>query len=623
MRNRRRLAFVGLLAALSLTSVALPNALATQAPPAPAFTYATMSDGVRIALSVSLPAGYQPGTRWPTLFMMDGYEGAAGPVDPAEYGNHYVTIHASIRGTGCSGGRFDLFDRRSADDGREIIDGWIPAQPWSDGDVGIIGHSYPGLTGFFVAETNPQHLRATAVSGLIDDLYRGITYIGGIPDTGFPLVWTGIARPYAEQSGNLGRYAKGDPVCAADIATRPAPNALDDPFINGLASREDSTWWAAHSLITYIAGITKPIHITQQYQDEQTGPRGGTVLWQHIPAGVPKRLVLTNGVHATHYALHADDVAWLDCWILRHGRQCPGDIADPARRVQVHFETTGSGNNPDKDHVNPPFVSSDWPLPQTAWQRDFLHGDGTVSTAAPTKAEAARTYVAPPEGRQGYASGAGAADALGDPFEALVDNAWSKDYGPADSSSGPDELTWTRRFDSQTTIAGPIEADLWLKSSAPDTDVFVQLLDVDANGNEQYLQRGVLRASYRAVDQLRSERVTTGPFKDTIYRPYHPFTNAALLTPEQAVPLHIEVFPVGHVFRPGHRLVVQVYSPPFIDELYSYDSAQPAAVNTILSDPAHPSSLLLPVLPATPPIAVTAPACGAQTGIRCVKPLLG
>ena len=82
--------------------------------------------------------------------------------------------------------------------------------------------------------------------------------------------------------------------------------------------------------------------------------------------------MLTNGVHATHWAVHADDLAWLDCWILRRGRSCPGDIADPARRVQLHFETTGSGDNPDQDRVNPPYVSRDYPLPETAWQRDYL-----------------------------------------------------------------------------------------------------------------------------------------------------------------------------------------------------------------------------------------------------------
>ena len=69
-------------------------------------------------------------------------------------------MHASVRGTGCSSGEFDLFSWRSALDGKEIIDNWIPNQPWSNGDVGLLGHSYGGITGFMVAATQPQHLKA-------------------------------------------------------------------------------------------------------------------------------------------------------------------------------------------------------------------------------------------------------------------------------------------------------------------------------------------------------------------------------------------------------------------------------------------------------------------------------
>ena len=175
--------------------------------------------------------------------MMDGYEGGAGYLEPGAYANRYVMIHASLRGTGCSGGRFDLFDRRSAYDGYDIIENWIVKQPWSDGKVGIIGHSYPGLTGFLVATTDPPHLTAIAVSGLIDDTYRGISYPGGVPNPGFPLVWTALLRPGQELYGNMPRFMREDPTCEEDIATRPAPDVLDDPLVNGAASREDSQWW--------------------------------------------------------------------------------------------------------------------------------------------------------------------------------------------------------------------------------------------------------------------------------------------------------------------------------------------------------------------------------------------
>src|SRR5690348_570348 len=74
------------------------------ATPAPSYTFATMPDGTKIALAVSYPRGFHAGKQWPALFMMDGYEGGGGPLDPKEWANRFVLVHASVRGTGCSGG---------------------------------------------------------------------------------------------------------------------------------------------------------------------------------------------------------------------------------------------------------------------------------------------------------------------------------------------------------------------------------------------------------------------------------------------------------------------------------------------------------------------------------------
>lgn len=614
----RRLCVVALLAGAALAPIA------TAAPPRvpPVFGYALMPDGVRLAVVTTFPRGYVPGrARWPALFEMDGYEGGAGPVDPSYWGDRYVVVHASIRGTGCSGGRFDLFDGQTARDGRYLIDGWMSHQPWSNGRVGIVGHSYPGLTGFAVAETNPRHLVAVAVSGLVDDLYRGLAYLGGVPDGGFPVAWPLLLRPAQEYDGNLSRYGSDQPSCATALTGRQAPAPLDDPALNGAIGREDGVWWQAHSLITGIAGIRRPVHVVSTYQDEQTGPRGGVELWRHLPPDVPKRIVLTNGVHATHEVAHADEVAWLDCWLLHDGRGCPGGISDPKRRVQIRFDTTGPGNNPFADKTNPPYEAADYPLPQSAWSRLYLHGAGTLSTTAPKATEPGRTFVALPVGRSAYLSGAGVADSTGDAFERLVDSAYRDGYGQLTTATGPDAVSWRLPVSRPLTIAGPLEADLWMTSTAPDTDVFVEVMDVGRDGSVSMLQRGLLRASFRAVDRSRSELVATGGHRGELLVPFHPFVNPTLLTPGAATLLRVEIFPLGHVFRAGHSLVVAVTSPPVMDELNGYASLQPPAVDTILSGPGHASSLLVPFLPVAPQVLRSAPACGDLTGVRCATPV--
>jgi putative CocE/NonD family hydrolase len=215
-RARRGAAIVVLAAA-----AAIPAAPAEAAPT----HYVRMSDGASIAINVKVPEHCTSATPCPTFFEMSGYESgsdegktpaghladATGLPFPLQTGtraahashvdDRYVTVLASVRGTGCSSGEFDLFSLRSALDGKEVIDDWIANQPWSNGDVVIFGHSYSGLTGMFVASTRPQHLRAVSASGLFADMYRDIVYPGGVTNYGFPLLWTGAIRPVYDVGG--------------------------------------------------------------------------------------------------------------------------------------------------------------------------------------------------------------------------------------------------------------------------------------------------------------------------------------------------------------------------------------------------------------------------------------
>jgi uncharacterized protein len=664
--------------------------------PAPTYSYATVSDGTEIAVVVSYPAGYAAGQRYPTLFEMDGYDGGGGPLDPAQWANRYVMVHASVRGTGCSTGQFDLFSWTDADDGAQIVERWIPDQPWSDGDVGIIGHSYPGITGFMTAERigydlaqpgyvsslpgGVNHLEAVAVSGLVDDLYSGLTYMGGIPDLGFPLLWAGGERPESELTGNLSRIESstkaGDPSCLEAYAQHelgldplnPDLTPLaDNPIVNGALDQTNGPWWSSHSLDTYLSWLAytdAPIHVDQQYQDEQTGPRGGERLFQEIESmdehivssggpPLPYRIVFTNGRHDSAGPVYQpDEQNWLDCYEAGLPSAClslgqPDDdwqawtdgghggttyastsTTDPCpgESVVMYFETTGnfdSTSETSNEKWNPPLCASAFPLPDTSWTRYFLDTDGSLSSSSPGSG-GSRTYVSSTVGPDDY---------LG-PTETGLDAAdvplYEKGLGPVLSSPGPEELSYqTAPFSTDTTLEGPIEADLYATSSDPDTDYFVQLIDVGPGGSEQFLQYGLLRASFQAVDPSGSQCVapstgapeSCGADGAEMIWPDHPYTASNLLVPEQTYEVNIEVFPLGWVFRPGHSLLVTISAPPAIDQLYSWAaSARPPGVNTILSGAPHPSSILLPLVAADPDLPATAPACGAQEGVRCTTP---
>ena len=631
-RGRRILgAVVGLALAgplVAVTSTAVHPEAALAAPTG----YVTMSDGTSIAVNVRMPTNYVAGRRYPTIFEMSGYDGGSAnggtlakdvglgnipgasslpiPIEDSRqltdvFNGDYVTVHASVRGTGCSSGEFDLFSPRSALDGKEIIDNWIPKQAWSNGDVGIIGHSYGGITGFMIAETRPARLKAASLSGLIDDVYRALVYPGGVSNYGFPLAWTGGIRPAYDVLGGLlpgivrPQRPFDDPNrqldCGLNVLGK-SRTVTNEPLIQGL-SEVDGPWYRERSLITNLDKINVPMHITGAYQDEQTGPRGQANLFEHLPRGVPKRLILTNGDHNTESTapygvpeIVADRKAWMDQWV----RGVPGGFtASPT--VTVFFETHKEGATL---RPNGRLDSANFPLTQTTFTDWYLHGDGTLSTTPPPGPESDRGYVHGTK-RQFWSYQAGGS--VGPPIT---------------TAEGPDELTWrTDPVAQDTAIAGPIAATLWAKSAAGDTELFVEVTDEAPDGSVTYLQRGLLKASHLAYDDARSDHTADG----RIYRPYHTHTSPQQIDPNSVHEYLVEVWPVGHVFRAGHRIAVKVHSPPFIDSFYAYVPRTLPGVNTILSAPSMPSRIMLPMIPVSAIQGLGAPLpCGAQEAVRCV-----
>ena len=161
---------------------------------------------------------------------------------------------------------------------------------------------------------------------------------------------------------------------------------------------------------------------------------------------------------------------------------------------------------------------------------------------------------------------------------------------------------------------GPSTATLYVSSTAVDTEIFVQLIDQGPDGSRYYIQRGMLRASHRAIDRLSSDRTRSG----RIYRPHRPHTNPTPIEPGRVYEYVVEIFPVGHVFRPGHRLVVKVHTPPAVDSYYVYVPKRPAGINTVLHDAKHPSHVMLPFVPLTGARLGPAPKPCSLMEVRCV-----
>ena len=556
------------------------------------FTFATMSDGVKIALAVGYPRGFDLADRsrkWPAIFQTCGYAFVTGPTDPAQFGDRYVTVNASIRGTGASGGALSPWRPRTWQDGYEIIENWIVKQPWSNGRVGIHGYSWPGLMGFLTATTQPPSLKAVCVGGLIDDFYRGISYIGGIRNCGFPVDWLNnyyaADGPFGSGLAAMGARGLDKEGYLAVVNSRPARDLTKDMLWLVLHELFDGPKWHEQNLATYASRIRAPILIGHAWQDEQTGPSGWQ-LWKRIPDEVPKRLVLTNGNHGVWPDRDTEQINWFARWLLDDGE---GKAPDSVGRVACYFETSNRPQANARFHGEP-LRAADFPFPQTRWTRYYLRSGNRLLLSPGEKAEPPGSYYvghSAPIGRNRRA-------------------------------------TYSMEFPKPTAVCGPAVLMLWAELTTIDTDFFVLVADLAPDGQLYGLQRGLLRASHRAVDAERSDYVDNGGQKQLI-RPHHPHISLQPVTPHEPTEYAIEIPAFGHVFRPGHKLAVVIMQPMEGDPVgitksgapsYRYDSHPPPGTVTILHDAAHPSSLLLPVLPELPRLPDPPVPLDQQAGIQ-------
>jgi predicted acyl esterase len=245
---------------------------------------------------------------------------------------------------------------------------------------------------------------------------------------------------------------------------------------------------------------------------------------------------------------------------------------------------SGSGNH------SHPLVAADFPLPQTRWTQYFLRSGNELSQTAPEKTESPDRYRV-----------------------------------THDASLGDGQrVGYLLSFAQPTAICGPAVLTLWAKLTTLDTDFYVLLADEAPDGTVYGLQRGLLRASHRAINTEKSVYVESRGEK-LLIQPYHPHDRVEPVPPHEPLEYQIEIFAVGHVFRPGHKLALFITKPPAGDLIgitrsgepsYRYDSHPPPGTVTILHDAEHPSSLLLPVLPELPPVSADPVPLGQQAGLQ-------
>lgn len=540
------------------------------------FGYITMADRVRLAYVVYLPRAKG---RFPAVLQYEPYEGGgSGPRSWWPAGmwlkNGYAVVFANVRGSGCSQGALDVFGPHEGPDGAAIVD-WIGTQPWSDRRVGMIGVSYPGFTQILVAAQHPKFLRAITPSAVTASQYSEVVYPGGMLNVGFIAEWSLHDQPASEALGVKVRVGWGDKECKSNYLAHPAPHNL----LQARAHPFFDQWWQSRSLETYVGQVAVPTFISGTWQDNATESSGITELYERLQG--PKRLSMSPGGHTWVYAttaLQQDLVRWMDRWVkgVRNG-------IDGEPPVTIYWESKGY----------PPVASwttrySSWP-PQTAEVRTFWLTSAAGLSASPpadSPADAKGLSYTFPTG----------VELIGDNTQFAV---------PPDPNGS---LTWTGApFDHDVTILGRVRVRFYAASQNPDTDFEIDLHDVYPNGDIQYLQRGLLRASLRAVDQDES----------TPDHVAHAYRTPEYLVPGRIYQIQLSLPPLGAVLRQGHRLQLLILAPsPIPQPAWGLLPVNMPGQNTIYASARYPSEIVVPTIPGAS-AAGPEPACGSTASQPC------
>ncbi|HVN50897.1 MAG TPA: CocE/NonD family hydrolase, partial [Acidimicrobiales bacterium] len=617
------------------------------------FNYIPTRDGTLLSANITFPTNGSPGP-WPVLVDYSGYDPSQPGGPPSEAAmfpfQGYVVVGINMRGTGCSGGAFDYFETLQDLDGYDAIE-TLAHQTWSNGNVGMVGISYMGISQLFVAQTRPPHLRAITPLSVIADTVRSTLAPGGILNTGFAVPWAQdrdeSAQPEAHQwvKNEIATEAShGVTTCKDDQQLRlQSVSAVDQidhtkyytPDLDALAPR------------TFVHKIDVPTYLGGAFQDEQTGGEWSTMIPDFAP-GTPLKVFMTNGTHVESLA-GQDFTHLLEFVDFYVGKRIPkvspllllgapfvlqgifGGSPIPIQQSQYASYSSysaalaayqaapevrlvwenGAGAAPGEPVGTAESQFRAWPVPGTIATPMYLQPDGKLAGAPSTvpdgQPRAWSSYVYDPSSKRPST------------FDGSTDAIWT-----AETQTGPD-VHWnplvegdslsfvTQPYTKLTAYAGEGSVDLWLRSTALDTDLETTLTIVRPDGKETYVQSGWLRASDRAID----------PAQSTELYPFHPFTQAAAanLPKGKFVLARVELFPFAALLRPGDRLRLDVEAPGGNQPFWQFQTLPPVGhqVNDIGHSVGMPSRVVLPLLPDVlrPTAPVTDPPCPSLRNEPC------
>ncbi len=531
-----------------------------------------MSDGVVLKANLFRPSG---DGRFPTILVRTPYgKGTAITTGYQAFVDHgYAVLVQDVRGRYDSAGEFDAW-KQEGPDGNDTID-WIARQSWSNGKVGMIGGSYVGIVQWKAALMNNPHLKAIfpVVSGYDD--YRDRFYSpGGAFKLGHRLQWVADnLHPPNFTPPAFQNYIWHLPINTADVFAAGQRSELY--FQAAIAHPTYDDFWKRMSVREHLDKIKIPVFSVGGWYDNfgqsdleafsalrAAGKQAYTVIgpWPH---NMSTPFPGVDFGPDSKFPVLQFQLEWFDRWMKdKEFRHAP-------------LKIFVMGQNRWRDE-------KEWPLRRAKLTPFYLHSKGSANTVYGNGEVSRRGPLRDSSDKFTY-----------DPMKpvqtlggAICCNPKIFPWGPMDqrpAEQRKDVLVYTSTpLKQKLEVTGPIRVQLFVATSAQDTDFTAKLVDVFPDGMARNLTDGLQRLRYRK----------------------------SLEKPELAVPgevyqISVDAGVTSNVFLPGHRIRLEVSSsnfPRFDRNLNTGRSLMAetevrVAQQTVHHSRKYPSHILLPVVP--------------------------
>lgn len=564
---------------------------------------AVMRDGTKLYADVFRPDG---DGRYPVLLQRMPYNKAFLPLsslvlDPIAAAHEgYVVIIQDVRARFASEGDSFYIYKNEFTDGYDSVE-WAAGLPYSNGNVGMFGLSYMGMTQFQAAVMQPPHLKAIFPITWGTNVFM---YRGGALELGLLGSWSlATIGPNA-----VIRAKKGKEDFVKEFME--LIHAIDNIEVEAFNSLplKDSEWMKlGEGYASFVYDILNHDRIDEFHEEisvigkeEQLKvPAFAIAGWYDCLLGgdlkhyegfkdqEQTKLMIGPWVHASfqqavgelNFGLSASNMLlelktdltslqlrWFDYWLKE---------IDNGITMEAPVKIFVMGENNWRDE-------QEWPLKRAVYTPYYFNSNGNANT----KDGDGKLSKNPPamEGYDRY---------IYDPANP-VPTLGGNHLLPAHYPRGPvdqhiieireDVLVYSSEIlEEDTEVTGPLKVVLYAESSAIDTDFTAKLVDVHPNGLAYNIADGIIRAKYREGDG----------------------TEASFIQPNVVYRYEIDLLATSNLFKKGHQIRVEISSSNFprfdlnlnTGETMRDSVSMISATQRVYHSEKYPSHIVLPIIP--------------------------